>query len=147
MKKLMTILVAATATMFAFGDVTLPTGTSFEAFSVGPKNVGDIVNYADDGLAVGDYYWYSTAPAADELGAITNDVAGQSVSRPDMFAAETSNTNSLQIDTTAPLVRTALPLSSVEGVSTVVPVAIGDGIYLDSSIPSEHHAVHAQMAS
>ena len=129
MKKLVIALAAAATTMFSFGD--LPTGTSFEAFSVGPKTVGDIVTKDDTGDQDGQYkYWYSTATESDELGAITNDVAS-GVSRPDMFANESSNTNSLQIDTTAPLVRTALPNT---GVSNVTAVAIGDGIYLDTLV-------------
>ena len=129
MKKLMIALAVAATTMFSFGD--LPTGTSFEAFSVGPKTVGDIVTKDDTGDQDGQYkYWYSTATESDELGAITNDVAS-GVSRPDMFANESSNTNSLQIDTTAPLVRTALPNT---GVSNVTAVAIGDGIYLDTLV-------------
>ena len=131
MKKLMIALAAAATTMFSFGDVTLPTGTSFEALAEGPVDVGGVVNRDDSGDQSGsEFYWYSTAPATDELGAITNDVAGSGVSRPDMFANQ--NTKSLQIDTTAPLVRTALPNS---GASNVSPVTIGtDGIYLDTLV-------------
>lgn len=130
MKKLMIALAAAATTMFSFGD--LPTGTSFEALAEGSKTVGDIVDKDDAGATVGDYYWYSTAPSADELGVITNDVAS-GVSRPDLFANQNqANTKSLQIDTTAPLVRTALPNS---GASSVTGVAIGnDGIYLDTLV-------------
>lgn len=131
MKKLMIALAAAATTMFSFGDVTLPTGTSFEALTEGPVTVGDIVNRDDSGNPSGsEFYWYSTASETDEPGAITNDVAGSGVSRPDMFANQ--NTKSLQIDTTAPLVRTALPNS---GASNVSPVTIGtDGIYLDTLV-------------
>lgn len=131
MKKLMIALAAAATTMFSFGDVTLPTGTSFEALTEGPVTVGDIVNRDDSGNPSGsEFYWYSTASESDEPGAITNDVAGSGVSRPDMFANQ--NTKSLQIDTTAPLVRTALPNS---GASNVSPVTIGtDGIYLDTLV-------------
>lgn len=130
MKKLMIALAAAATTMFSFGDVTLPTGTSFEALTEGPVDVGGVVNRDDSGDQSGsEFYWYSTASATDELGAITNDVA-VGVSRPDMFANQ--NTKSLQIDTTAPLVRTALPNS---GASNVSPVTIGtDGIYLDTLV-------------
>ena len=134
MKKIMIALAAAATAMFSFGDgdVTLPTGTSFEALAEGSKTVGDIVDKDDAGATVGDYYWYSTAPSADELGVITNDVAS-GVSRPDLFANQNqANTKSLQIDTTAPLVRTALPNS---GASSVTGVAIGnDGIYLDTLV-------------
>ena len=49
------------------------------------------------------------------------------MSRPDAFSTQ-GNTKSLQIDTTSPLFRTALPNSS-----GVQPVDIGDGIYLDIS--------------
>ena len=130
MKKLMIALAAAATTMFSFGD--LPTGTSFEDLQEGPMTVGDIVDKTDDGSAVGDYYWYSTATATDELGVITNDVAGAGVSRPDMFAKQNqANTKSLQVDTTAPLFRTALSNSGATGVT---PVVIGDGIYLDTLV-------------
>ncbi len=132
MKKLMIALAAAATTMFSFGD--LPTGTSFEALTEGPVDVGGVVNKDDSGDPSGsEFYWYSTAPATDELGAITNDVAGQSVSRPDLFANQNqANTKSLQIDTTAPLVRTALPNA---GASSVTGVDIGsDGIYLDTLV-------------
>lgn len=128
MKKLMIALAAAATTMFSFGDVTLPTGTSFEALTEGPVTVSDIANRDDSGTTGGDFYWSSTASESDELGAITNDVAGQGVSRPDMFLNETQG-KSLFIDTTAPLVRTALPNNS-----SVQPVAIGDGIYLDTLV-------------
>ena len=128
MKKLMIALAAAATTMFSFGD--LPTGTSFEALTEGPVTVGGVANRDDSGTTGGDFYWYSTASETDELGAITNDVAGSGVSRPDMFANQ--NTKSLQIDTTAPLVRTALPNA---GASEVTGVAIGtDGIYLDTLV-------------
>ena len=141
MKKILTILASAT-TLFAFGD--LPTGTSFENFKVGdistgPVTVGAIVNTDDIGNQDGtNKYWYSEAPETDELGVITNDVAGSGVSRPDMFA-DFGNSKSLQIETTSPLFRTALPnkgapTSSGDGVSNVTAVAIGDGIYLDTLV-------------
>ena len=131
MKKLMIALAAAATTMFSFGD--LPTGTSFEALTEGPVSVGDIVTKDDTGNQDGQYkYWYSTATESDELGAITNDVAS-GVSRPDLFANQNqANTKSLQIDTTAPLVRTALPNA---GASSVTPVTIGnEGISLDTLV-------------
>ena len=131
MKKLMIALAAAATTMFSFGDVTLPTGTSFEDLTEGPVDVGGVVNKDDSGNPSGsEFYWYSTAPATDELGAITTDVALASLNlgRPDMFSG--NQTKSLFIDTTAPLVRTALPNNS-----GVQPVAIGnDGIYLDTLV-------------
>ena len=142
MKKLMIALTVAATAMFSFGAgtetaenretlVNGATGTSFEALAEGSKTVGDIVDKTDGGLDVGDYYWYSTAPSADELGVITNDVAS-GVSRPDLFANQNqANTKSLQIDTTAPLVRTALPNA---GASSVSPVDIDDGIYLDTLV-------------
>ena len=136
MKKLMTILVAATATMFAFGD--LPTGTSFEAFNEGPVSVGGIANRDDSGTAVGDFYWYSTADENGDLGVITNDVAS-GLSRPDMFTGTSTKSLFIETSTTEPLVRTALPnkgapTSSGDGVSNVTAVAIGDGIYLDTLV-------------
>ena len=132
MKKILTILASAT-TLFAFGD--LPTGTSFEALAEGSKTVGAIVYTDDTGDQDGtNKYWYSEAPATDELGVITNDVAGSGVSRPDMFAgSENENSKSLQIETTSPLFRTALPNTGFDG-ENVHPVAIGDGIYLDTLV-------------
>ena len=141
MKKLMTILVAATATMFAFGDVTLPTptGTSFEtrtatgAVTDGPVLVRDIAKTDDTGDRDGqNKFWYSVAAEDGELGALTNDVAGSGLSRPDMFDG-TTQSKSLFIETSnsEPLVRTALPNT---GASNVTAVAIGDGIYLDTLV-------------
>ena len=136
MKKLMIALAAAATTMFSFGDgnVTLPTGTSFEALTEGPVSVSNIVNRSDAGSPTGDFYWSSTATADAELGVITNDVADAQrlteVGRPYMFSNETQG-KSLFIDIgqTTPLVRTALPNSS-----GVQPVDIGDGIYLDTLV-------------
>lgn len=129
MKKLMIALAAAATTMFSFGD--LPTGTSFEDLQEGPVTVGGVANRDDSGTTGGDFYWYSTASETDELGAITNEVAS-GVSRPDLFAdPNQANTKSLQIDTTAPLVRTALPNA---GASKVTPVDIDSEIYLDTLV-------------
>lgn len=145
MKKLMIALAAAATTVFAFGAGTAEganrdtlvnnfggwTGTSFEALTEGSVNVGDIVGKDDTGDQDGaNKFWYSAATETDELGTITNEVAGAGVSRPDAFAKQNlANTKSLQIDTTSPLFRTALPNSS-----GVQPVDIGDGIYLDTLV-------------
>ena len=132
MKKLMIALAAAATTMFSFGD--LPTGTSFEAagISAGPVTVGDIVNKDDTGDQDGeDKYWYSTDAETEELGAITNDVASQGVSRPDMFL-NTTQSKSLYLETSSsPLVRTALPNT---GATSVTPVTIDGEIYLDTLV-------------
>lgn len=143
MKKLMIALAAAATTVFAFGAGTAEganrdklvnyfhgwTGTSFEDLTEGPVSVGEIVGKDDTGNQDGENkFWYSAATETDELGAITNEVAGSGVSRPDAFSTQ-GNTKSLQIDTTSPLFRTALPNSS-----GVQPVDIGDGIYLDTLV-------------
>ena len=139
----MIALAAAATTVFAFGAGTAEganrdklvndfggwTGTSFEALTEGSVNVGDIVGKDDTGNQDGENkFWYSAATETDELGAITNEAAGAGVSRPDAFSTQ-GNTKSLQIDTTSPLFRTALPNSS-----GVQPVDIGDGIYLDTLV-------------
>ena len=144
MKKLMIALATAATTMLSFGVVSQEeanrsalvnndnggwTGTSFEALTEGSVSVGDIVGKDDTGNQDGaNKFWYSAATETDELGAITNEVAGAGVSRPDAFSTQ-GNTKSLQIDTTSPLFRTALPNSS-----GVQPVDIGDGIYLDTLV-------------
>ena len=145
MKKIMIALAAAATTMLSFGVVSQEeanretldetfgkwTGTSFEALQEGSVTVAGIVGKDDTGNQDGaNKFWYSAAPETDELGAITNEVAGAGVSRPDAFAKQNQeNTKSLQIDTTSPLFRTALPNSG-----GVQPVDIGDGIYLDTLV-------------
>ena len=135
----MTVAVASAVAFLAIGavngDPALPTGTSFEALTEGPITVGGVANRDDSGTTGGDFYWYSTAPETDELGAITNDVALASLNlgRPDMFLNSTQS-KSLFIETSdkQPLVRTALPNA---GASSVTGVTIGsDGIYLDTLV-------------
>ena len=145
MKKMITAL-ASIATGILFGaangaELTTATGTSFEALTQRPVTVGDIANTDDSGNQDGqNKFWYSTADENGELGAITNDVAGSGLPRPDMFLNATqSKSLFIETSTSEPLVRTALPnkgapTSSGDGVSNVTAVAIGDGIYLDTLV-------------
>ena len=137
MKKLLTATVASAFAFLAIGaangDPALPTGTSFESLTAVPVTVGDIVNTDDTGNQDGEYkYWYSAALETDDLGVVTNDVAGAGVSRPDAFA-DKSNTQALQIETTSPLFRTVFPNSGA-GTVTNIDISVGEGLYLDTLV-------------
>ena len=113
MKKILTIL-AATATMFAFGVVpepdpqpqveTVDQGANFEAFTV-----GDAFSAGVNDSAVGEnpYYWYTAdTDAANIISNYPTSGTGVPIaSRPDKFA-EASNSKYLQVETTGKLYRT-----------------------------------------
>lgn len=119
MKKILTIL-AATATMFAFGvgngDTAKPTvnhGADFEAdaftsgqtYSTLDVDLGS--NYNDENVAGDPRYWYTTDTDAANI--ISNyPASGTGVpiaSRPDLFA-DNENSKYLQVETTGKLYRT-----------------------------------------
>ena len=136
MKKLLTIIASATATMFAFADFT-ESGTSLENYST---NV--LQTTADDFGGGGARYWYSAATDSEATFIITNyESAGvavpalkQDVTRPDLFAPS-NNASFLMIETTDDkrLFRTAQ--SNTQDPSAFTQVAIPDnGIYLDTLV-------------
>ena len=110
MKKILTIL-AATATMFAFGE-DINHGANFEADAFTPGqtystldvNLG--ANYNDVNVAGTPRYWYTTDTEAANI--ISNyPASGTGVpiaSRPDKFADD-QNSNYLQVETTGRLYR------------------------------------------
>ena len=118
MKKLLTILAATTATLFAFGSVpagaTVNQGADFEGYTSGSNFVW---RTADDGKTLtGDRYWFTMDEDASNVISNYSAEAYSGVesskvpiaSRPDLFA-ENANTNFLQIETTGKLYRTVKP--------------------------------------
>ena len=113
MKKILTIL-AATATMFAFGAGEVPDpqpqvetvdhGADFEAFTAGDAFSAGL---NDKAQSSNPYYWYTAdADAANIISNYTGSGAGVSIaSRPDKFAGA-SNSKYLQVETTGKLYRT-----------------------------------------
>ena len=113
MKKILTIL-AATATMFAFGAVpesnpqpqvdTVDQGANFEAFTAGDAFSAGL---NDSAQSENPYYWYTAdTDAANIISNYPTSGAGVPIaSRPDKFA-EASNSKYLQVETTGKLYRT-----------------------------------------
>ena len=136
MKKLLTILAAATATMFAFGDAYWYTGTSFEERDSTNLTWSALVDYTDAGGLVGDLYWYaSPSDATEEVGVITNyNGDAYSGARPKKFVDESAAQDKfLRIETSdgTPLFRTIRPYNG-EGGTQQVDVA--EGVYLDTLV-------------
>ena len=131
MKKLLTIMVAATASLFVFGDDFVASGTSFENYST---NV--LLTTADDFGGGGARFWYSAADPDEAPFVITNAVPAlpSGVDRPELFASS-NNTASLMIETTDDkrLFRTAQ--SNTQDPAAFTQVGIPEnGIYLDTLV-------------
>jgi len=133
MKKLLTIIASATATIFAFGAGAefTESGTSFENYST---NV--LLTTADDFGGGGARFWYSAANPDEAPFVITNAVPAlpSGVARPELFAPS-NNTASLMIETTDDkrLFRTAQ--SNTQDPAAFTQVGIPDeGIYLDTLV-------------
>ena len=126
MKKLITIMAAAASALFAFGDVTLPSGTSVESYT------GALLTDKDDaGTGSDSTYWLLTGDENADL-LVTNYESGVTLpTRPAQFAEETNN-NFLKIDTTGRLYRSI----GINDQTTTFgnTVDIGDGIYLDTLV-------------
>ena len=129
----MTMLAAATATIFAFGAGAefTESGTSFENYST---NV--LLTTADDFGGGGARFWYSAADPDEAPFVITNAVPAlpSGVARPELFASS-NNTASLMIETTDDkrLFRTAQ--SNTQDPAAFTQVEIPDeGIYLDTLV-------------
>ena len=136
MKKLMIGLVAASATIFAFGG--LPSGTSFEDYATGEKTIAQLTDYEDDGVQTsGDRYWFYEGDKTAAIGAITNGTP-DAPSRPAQFAGN-SNLQYLDLtasDATNVLYRAVNSVSSedVVSVATLAGQTIGNGLYLDTLV-------------
>ncbi len=134
MKKLMIGLVAASATIFAFGD--LPSGTSFEDYAAGEKTIAQLTDFEDDGAGTGDNrYWFYEGDATAAIGAITNGTPNVD-SRPAQFAG---NQNLQYLDLTASEATNVLyrAVNSVAGKSAVAYLdgqSIDNGLYLDTLV-------------
>ena len=134
MKKILTIL-AATATLFAFGDDFTVSGTSFESYGTNVFNTAK----DDSGDQAANTYWFTADnDAANVLSNYVGDVVNADqkktptgVSRPDYFAPS-DNTKYLSVETTGKLYRSLVPN---EQNTSFTPVAIPDsGIYLDTLV-------------
>ena len=107
MKKILTIL-AATATMFAFGagnlDTTINHGADFEAFTAGNAFSAGLNDSAQQS---NPYYWYTAdADAANIISNYTGSGTDVPIaSRPEKFADD-ENSKYLQVETTGKLYRT-----------------------------------------
>ncbi len=138
MKKLMTVAVASAVAFLAIGavngDPALPTGTSFEERDCTNLTWNALVGRADDGVSIGNLYWYaSPSDFTEEMGVISNyngDV--YTGSRPDKFA-EAEQNQFLSIETQTPLFRTVYPYNG-EGGTQQVAIATGEGLYLDTLV-------------
>ena len=134
----MTVAVASAVAFLAIGavngDPTLPTGTSFEERNCTNLTWNALVGRADDGVSVGDLYWYaSPSDFTEEMGVISNyNGDAYAGTRPDKFAAATQN-NFLSIETSTPLFRTVYPYNG-EGGTQQVAIATGEGLYLDTLV-------------
>ena len=102
MKKILTIL-AATATMFAFGE-DINQGADFEAFTAGDAFSAGL---NDSAAQTNPYYWYTAdADAANIISNYTNSGTDVPIaSRPEKFADD-QNSKYLQVETTGKLYRT-----------------------------------------
>ena len=136
MKKLMTMLAAATATVFAFADFT-ESGTSFENY---PTNV--LLTTANDLGGGGARFWYSAANPEEAPFVITNYASSgvavpelkEGVGRPEKFK-DVANDAFLMIETTDDkrLFRTAE--SNTQDPAGFIQVNIPEnGIYLDTLV-------------
>lgn len=136
MKKLMIGLVAASATIFAFGD--LPSGTSFEAYATGGKTIAQLTDYEDDGVGTsGNRYWVYEGDTTAAIGVITNDTPN-APSRPAQFS-ENPNLKYLDLtasDATNVLYRAIYDVSTNESssVTSLGGESIGNGLYLDTLV-------------
>ena len=107
MKKILTIL-AATATMFAFGlgnlDTTISQGADFEAFTAGNAFSAGLNDSAQQSSP---FYWYTAdTDAANIISNYTGSGTGVPIaSRPEKFAGDV-NSKYLQVETTGKLYRT-----------------------------------------
>lgn len=129
MKKLMTVLASAATALFAIGVAKGDGFThkaGFESYQAGQKLD---LTLNDSGENASPRYWYTSS--AEDAGDISNHV-GEAIAEaliPDGFESEGSKY--LHIDTSAPLFRHVS--AETEG-ATATPVAIGDGIYLDTLV-------------
>jgi len=128
MKKLITIMAAAASALFAFGDVTLPSGTSLEDLTAG-EALDPTKN--DDGTGSDNTYWYLTGDDQADL-LVTNYEGGVTLpTRPAQFAEQT-NDNYLKIDTQGRLYRS---IGANDQTGEAFPtIGISDGIYLDTLV-------------
>lgn len=149
MKKILTIL-AATATMFAFGTGQEPDpqpqveavdhGADFEAFTAGDAFSAGL---NDKAQSSNPYYWYTAdADAANIISNYTGSGAGVPIaSRPDKFAGA-SNSKYLQVETTGKLYRSVKDNGSSDDFLNITENNFGDyafsltnsAIYLDTLV-------------
>ena len=138
MKKLMTVAVASAVAFLAIGavngDPALPTGTSFEERDCTNLTWNALVGRADDGVSIGNLYWYaSPSDFTEEMGVISNyNGDAYAGTRPDKFA-EAEQNQFLSIETQTPLFRTVYPYNG-EGGTQQVAIATGEGLYLDTLV-------------
>lgn len=149
MKKILTIL-AATATMFAFGAVpesdpqpqveTVNQGANFEAFTAGDAFSAGL---NDSAQSENPYYWYTAdTDAANIISNYPTSGAGVPIaSRPDKFAGA-SNSKYLQVETTGKLYRSVKDNGSSDDFLNITENNFGDyafsltnsAIYLDTLV-------------
>ena len=140
MKKILTIL-AATATMFAFGagnlDTTISQGADFEAFTAGNAFSAGLNDSAQQSTP---YYWYTAdADAANIISNYTGSGTDVPIaSRPEKFA-DVENSKYLQVETTGKLYRTVKDNGGSDDFTTNVTATYAHSltdapIYLDTLV-------------
>lgn len=140
MKKILTIL-AATATMFAFGagnlDTTISHGADFEAFTAGNAFSAGLNDSAQPSAP---FYWYTAdADAANIISNYTGSGTDVPIaSRPEKFADDV-NSKYLQVETTGKLYRTVKNNGGSDDFTTNVTAtyahSLADApIYLDTLV-------------
>lgn len=127
MKKLMTIMAAAATALFAFGDVTLPSGTSLEELTAG-EALDPTKN--DAGTGSDNTYWYLTGDDQASLLVTNYDNEVVLPARPEQFSG--NNSNYLKIETSGRLYRSIG--ANTQDASAFATIGIGDGIYLDTLV-------------
>lgn len=132
MKKLMIALSAAAAAFFAVG-----TARGDQAFSTADfeaqgyvVEAGFDASKGDDGVSTDiARYWYSES---NDGNVISGHVGAVTAPVPDDFKSAASNSKFLQLDTSAPLLRTVK--ANAQDPTAFEGQAIGDGIYLDTLV-------------
>ncbi|MBQ3808548.1 MAG: hypothetical protein II840_11395 [Kiritimatiellae bacterium] len=129
MKKLITIMAAAASALFAFGDVTLPSGTSLEGLTVGEQL--DPTTASDDaGTGTFSTYWFLAGDSQADL-LVTNYVDAPYTPRPEQFSGD--NNKYLRIETSGRLYR-SIGANDQTAVTNFSAASIGNGIYLDTLV-------------
>lgn len=131
MKKLMIALSAAAAAFFAVGTAHGAPFSSadFEASGYVVEAAFD-ASKGDDGVSTsGDRFWYSES---NDGNVISGHVGEVTANVPDYYENAASNYKFLQLDTSAPLLRTVK--ANAQDPTAFEGQAIGDGIYLDTLV-------------